>query len=85
MTCAYCGHEITESYFMVGDNFLQLKYFEDPDGQDNVFCSKDCLCEALSVVERGVADETASHLLGGGSYVPFPPKEESECHETNDD
>ena len=51
--CAQCGNEIPvgESYFKVCDNFLQRRYFDAEDGSDNVFCSKDCLCEALSVME----------------------------------
>lgn len=55
--CAECGKEITDSYLMVGDNFLQVKYFEEQDGSDNCFCSKSCLCEALSVIEVEVEDE----------------------------
>ena len=49
--CANCGKEIKESYYMVGDNFLQIKYFDEEDGSDNIFCSKECLCDALSVME----------------------------------
>ena len=49
--CAMCGKEIEDYYLMVGDNYLQVKYFEEQDGSDNVFCSKNCLCEALSVIE----------------------------------
>lgn len=48
--CANCGIEIKESYYMVGDNFLQIKYFDEEDGSDNVFCSEHCLCKALSVM-----------------------------------
>lgn len=49
--CATCGSEIEQSYFMVGDNYLQAKYFEEQDGSDNIFCSQECLCESLSVME----------------------------------
>ena len=49
--CAKCYKDIEEEYYMVGDNFLQIKYFEEQDGSDNVFCSIDCLCKALSVME----------------------------------
>ena len=48
--CANCGLEIEGSYYKVGDNFLQVKYFDDEE-TENVFCSKDCLCQALSVLE----------------------------------
>lgn len=49
LTCAECGGDINEGdeYWRVGDNFLQAKYFERE--KDNVFCSKDCLCDNLSV------------------------------------
>jgi len=46
--CANCGKEIHRDYYIVGDNWLQVKFFDDEDC--NVFCSKDCLCEALSVL-----------------------------------
>ena len=51
--CAQCGNEIPvgESYFKVCDNFLQMRYFDAEDERDNVFCSRECLCEALSVME----------------------------------
>lgn len=48
--CANCGMAIEGNYFKVGDNFLQVKYFDDED-TENVFCSKDCLCQSLSVLE----------------------------------
>ena len=49
--CAQCGNEIPfeTPYYMVGDNFLQTKYFDSES--DNIFCSQNCLCEALSVIE----------------------------------
>ena len=51
--CANCGREIEndEEYFVVGDNYLQVKYFDSTE--DNIFCSKDCLCSALSVLSIG--------------------------------
>ena len=51
--CAQCGNDIPvgETYFKVCDNFLQMRYFDAEDESDNVFCSQDCLCEALSVME----------------------------------
>ena len=45
--CSYCNVEIKEEYYYVGDNFIQRKYFDSED--ENVFCSKNCLCESLSV------------------------------------
>lgn len=50
MKCAECNQEIKGCYYMIGDNFLQVNYFDEQDGSDNVFCSRDCLCDALSVV-----------------------------------
>lgn len=54
--CAKCGKEIktNEEYYFVGDNYLQAKYFDAPDGSDNIFCSKDCLCKALTVMSGTV-------------------------------
>lgn len=54
--CAECGCEITDNYLMVGDNFLQVKYFDSEEC--NVFCSKECLCQALSVLEVDENGET---------------------------
>jgi len=47
--CANCGKEIKEDddIYMCCDNFLQIKYFDD--NSYNVFCSKDCACEYLSI------------------------------------
>ena len=49
--CANCNCEIREDenaeYFKILDNNLQIKYFESND--ENIFCSKECLYEALSV------------------------------------
>lgn len=47
--CANCGLDIEGDYLKIGDNFLQVKYFDSEE--DNIFCSKDCLCQALSVLE----------------------------------
>ena len=57
--CAVCGKEIEvgESYLKVCDNFLQRKYFEAEDESDNVFCSDECLRDALSVIEFDVLED----------------------------
>lgn len=49
--CAQCGKEIPfgTPYYVVGDNFLQMEYFDSD--KDNLFCSNECLCESLSVIE----------------------------------
>lgn len=46
--CAFCGEPLTKEYLMIGDNFLQVKYFDSDE--DNRFCSENCLCKALSVL-----------------------------------
>jgi hypothetical protein len=45
--CAVCGIELEDMFFRYMDNFLQMKYFEEPDGSDNAFCSQECSSEAL--------------------------------------
>lgn len=49
LKCAECGDVIEDFYYTIGDNFLQVKYFEEQDGSDNIFCSQDCICSNLSV------------------------------------
>ncbi len=39
---------IEGTYLKVGDNFLQVKYFENDD--ENIFCSEECLLRSLSVL-----------------------------------
>ena len=53
---------------MVCDNFLQMRYFDAEDESDNVFCSQDCLCEALSVMEFSVLPSGGE----GGGANPEP-------------
>lgn len=48
--CANCGMEIEGSYLKIGDNFLQVKYFDDEE-TENIFCSETCLCRSLSMLE----------------------------------
>ena len=45
--CAYCDKEIEDEYLTVRDNHMILNYFTFDDGQDNIFCDKDCLADAL--------------------------------------
>lgn len=58
--CANCGCEIPkgEPWYKCLDNYLQVKYFEDPEEKDNVFCSQSCFCESLMLEE--IWDEEAS-------------------------
>jgi hypothetical protein len=49
--CAYCHKEIEKSYYSYTDNFLQLKYFDEIDGSDNIFCDTDCAGKALFLEE----------------------------------
>lgn len=49
--CAECGCEI--------DNYLQVKYFDSEE--NNIFCSKECLCDALSV---GEVDKETGEVYG---------------------
>ena len=55
--CAYCNKELKESYSMFMDNFLQLKYFDELDGSDNVFCDSVCACNALMLEEFEIENE----------------------------
>ena len=45
--CANCGCEIHGDVYMVLDNFLIVKYFDD--NKSNRFCSQSCACEALMI------------------------------------
>lgn len=64
--CAYCGSQIEpdKSYYKYLDNFLQTKYFEDVDENDNCFCCPDCAGRALFLTEicpeRG--EESDEHI-----------------------
>ena len=46
--CSCCGKQIQGNYYIIGDNWLQVNYFENTD---NTFCSKDCIIKYLSVLE----------------------------------
>ncbi len=55
--CAHCGQEIEDSYYKCLDNFLLIKYFDSYEGEDNIFCSKNCFCEALFLEEFDLKEE----------------------------
>ena len=55
--CAECGTELGDVFCMYLDNYLQVKYFDCPDGKDNVFCSENCAGDALMLEEVRNADE----------------------------
>ena len=50
-TCAECGKEIPkgEYYIEVCDNYLRFNYFDRDE--DAIFCSDECLKDALSCEE----------------------------------
>ncbi len=68
IVCANCRKEIPfgDSYYIVGDNFLQMKYFESEES--NRFCSHECVCEFLSVLE--VPNDDSLSLSEALSLVP---------------
>lgn len=47
--CSYCGNILEDECFTVRENFLVTNYFDYEDGSDNMFCSKECLCDSLFV------------------------------------
>ena len=47
--CAHCGEPLGDEYVTVQDNFLQAMFFEEEDGSDNAFCSKECACNYLAI------------------------------------
>jgi hypothetical protein len=75
--CAQCHNEITqaEEYWMVEDNFLQVKYFDEQDGSDNLFCSETCLLNHISATSHTFDDLERTH----------PNLEEIDEYEEEDD
>ena len=55
LVCAECGKVIEHSYWMCYDNFIQAKYFDS--AKENIFCSEECLHEAMSIEEVFLDDE----------------------------
>lgn len=56
MICAECNEHIENEYFTCLDNFLQVTYFNHQDQSNNIFCSRECFCEALSVESAAVKE-----------------------------
>lgn len=69
MICANCNKDIEGSYFKCLDNYIQVKYFEEQDESDNVFCSRECFCKALSVEEIDIPSDTEDEEDGGMIYA----------------
>ncbi len=59
MKCINCGEVINDTYFSCLDNFLQVKYFDSEE--ENVFYSKECFCESLSLEELDIEDEEVNN------------------------
>jgi hypothetical protein len=59
--CAYCHQDIKDEYYMFMDNFLQLKYFEEKDGSDNIFCSEHCAAQALMIESFYIEEEEVNY------------------------
>lgn len=49
LVCAVCRKTLDDDVYMCRDNFLQVKFFDEPDCSDNIFCSPECAMHALSV------------------------------------
>ncbi|QDR73597.1 hypothetical protein FOD75_10900 (plasmid) [Limosilactobacillus reuteri] len=66
VNCAKCGKELNDgdAYYFVPDQDLKDRYFGDPAGMDNMFCSKDCAPtqESLKQGHIKVDDEGVVHL-----------------------
>ena len=50
--CANCGEEIEEdqTYYRCLDNYMQTKFFDDEE-TENIFCSQECFCKYMTLVE----------------------------------
>lgn len=55
--CAHCDKELHINYFKVLENFLQVKFYTDPEGEDNMFCSEECVLKSLFVEEMTFGEE----------------------------
>jgi hypothetical protein len=56
LVCANCGVIITDELFVCNDNTMQVKFFQDIDGKDNMFCSESCFANFLSVDSYDVSE-----------------------------
>lgn len=46
--CSNCGLNVYDSYYKIGDNYIQANYFETDEL--NCFCSKECLLQYISTL-----------------------------------
>lgn len=46
--CSHCDKKLDFDFLTIRYNFLVVKFFEEEDGSDNMFCSSDCLANSLS-------------------------------------
>ena len=80
MNCAFCGEPIIDRYFTSRDKSLIFGFFDDAE-YDNVFCSKECFCSAMSLIEVHVTDfcddeyeatfeEIPDEVLGDADWNP---------------
>ena len=62
MMCANCGCDSPkgETYYKVKDNYLLVNYFDTDE--DSVFCSQDCLCDAISADLEICEEDTEDDL-----------------------
>jgi len=62
MECSNCRKEILKDdiYFKCLDNYLQVNYFDSEE--ENIFCSKDCFCESLSLKEENNRDDELNRI-----------------------
>jgi hypothetical protein len=67
MYCAFCHDKIyaksedcppgrESGYYMYMENSLQINFFEELDGSDNVFCSTECAGRALMLEQVYIED-----------------------------
>lgn len=52
--CNYCQAIINtdiDNYFTCLDNFIQTKYFDVNNDEENIFCSQECFCNYVQLEE----------------------------------
>ena len=72
MNCATCGKPIVDEYFTSRRRALIFKIFDDDF--ENVFCSKDCFCEAMELEEVCVGERVKEEP----TQPPFSSPQEEE-------